>query len=192
LVGYFLNATPGAPNATRGAGFAPDVQFSRVGGTFVSAFNLVLSTTDTNSEIRYVFLTSNVPQGRRLLPTSPPQIRRFIPVRFRSTKLCSCGPARSRSSRIISRPSRTESYVQLSPQAASFTSDLPILVIHNLAGGTVPSTTDQNAIVMIFEPANGCSSMTNPPALVHSRRYQYPRARNRRVSQIQLRRRNLG
>ena len=63
-------------------------------------------------------------------------------------------------------PPHTESYVKLAAAAATFTSDLPVILLHNLAGGSVPQTTDQNVIVMVFEPVNGRTSLTNPPTLV--------------------------
>ena len=59
--------------------------------------------------------------------------------------------------------------MQITAAAALFTSDLPILLMHNLAGGALSSSApavNQSVIVMLFEPVNGRSSMTNPPTLV--------------------------
>jgi hypothetical protein len=166
LVGYYAKTTPGAANATRGQGFAPEVVYSRVSGTFQSAFLLSLSTYDTNAEIRYAVLTTNVASGSLAvtnLPTTnsplytgPILISQTAQVRARTfPKPAGYFPG----------PPRSESYVMLNAQAAAFTSDLPIVLLHNLTGGTVPSTTDQSAIVMVFEPVNGVCSMTNPPTL---------------------------
>jgi hypothetical protein len=165
--GYYTNATPGAANATRGQGFAPEVIFSRVGGTFTSAFTLVLSTADTNCDIRYVIVTNNVPSGSLALTNLPTASSPLYTAPFLLSQTAQVrARAFPRQAGVFAGPPRTECYVQLSAAAAAFTSDLPIVLLHNLAGGTVPSTTDQSAIVMVFEPAQGVCSLTNPPTLV--------------------------
>ena len=170
LLGYFTNATPGAANATRGPGFGPDVQFSRAGGTFLNNFSLTLTTTDTNSDIRYVMVTTNlaygtaaitnIPTATSPLYTAPIQITNTAQVRAR---------AFSRRAGFFPGPPHTESYVKISSAAATFTSDLPVMLFHNLAGGPLSASAspqNQSVIVMLFEPVNGCTSLTNPPTLV--------------------------
>src|SRR6185369_9626112 len=56
-------------------------------------------------------------------------------------------------------------YVLLSSTVVNFTSDLPLMIIHNIGGGAVPSIGDQFSFVAIFEPVNGRSSLTNLPDL---------------------------
>ena len=106
VLGYFTNSTPGAANASRGAGFSGEVFFSRAGGTFQGTFSLSLSTDDPNSDIRYLVVTSNVPSGSPAItnvPTStstlytgplssgaPP---RSEPERFRGKVLCFLVPS---------------------------------------------------------------------------------------------------
>jgi hypothetical protein len=49
----------------------------------------------------------------------------------------------------------------------NFTSDLPLMIIHNFAAGAVPASQDQFACIAVFEPgASGRTSLTNPPALI--------------------------
>jgi hypothetical protein len=167
LLGYFSTPTPGAANTTRGAGFGPDVLFSRRGGAFLNDFSLTLSTADTNSVIRYILLTTNVASGAAAatnIPTStstlytgPITISGPVEVRARAfpnqTNLWPGEP-------------RTECYIKLNYAAATFSSDLPVLLVHNLGGGSVPQSTDQSVIAMLFEPVNGRTSLTNPPTLV--------------------------
>jgi hypothetical protein len=170
LVGYFVTPTPGAPNATCGLGFASAVQFSRGSGTFLTSFTLALSTADANCDLHFLMLTNNVPSGSPApvniptagspLYTAPLPIANTAQVRARAfPRQAGCFPG----------PVHTESYVQLTPAAAAFTSDLPIMLFHNLGGGDVPPASDsvrQSAILMVFEPAAGLASLTNPPALV--------------------------
>ena len=170
LLGYFTNSTPGAANSTTGSGFGPDVLFSRAGGTFRNGFALTLTTADTNSDIRYVAVATNlaygtpavtnIPTAASPLYTAPIQITSTTQVRAR---------AFPRQAGFWPGQPHTESYISLSPAAATFTSDLPVMLFHNLAGGPLSasaSSQNQSVIVMLFEPVNGRTSLTNPPTLV--------------------------
>jgi hypothetical protein len=53
LCGYFQQPTPGKPNGSGGAGFAPEVVFSRLSGSFQVPFALELSCRSSNAVIRY-------------------------------------------------------------------------------------------------------------------------------------------
>lgn len=166
-VGYYPQPTPGAANSTQGAGFAPEVRFSRVSGAFQSDFPLSLTVADPNAEIRYLVVTTNVPSGSLAvtnipgpaspLYTGPITVNNSMQVRAR---------AFSKQPGVLPGPPRTECYLRITPAAAAFGSDLPIILVHNLGGSTIPSTYDQSAIVMVFEPINGRACMTNPPTLV--------------------------
>jgi hypothetical protein len=170
LLGYYTNATPGVANATRGAGFGPDVQFSRASGTFLTDFSLVLSTTDTNWDIRYEVVTTNlaygtpaitnIPTAASALYTAPIPITNTTQVRARSFP---------RQPGYWPGSPQTASFVKISAGVATFTSDLPVILLHNLAGGPLSAsapTENQSVIVMLFEPVNGRTSLTNPPTLV--------------------------
>ena len=170
LVGYFTNATPGAANATRGAGFGPDVQFSRAGGTFLSSFLLTLSTTDTNSDIRYELVTTNLAYGTAAITNIPtatsPLYTAPIPIATTTQMRARAFP---RQGGFRPGEPHTESYILISSAAATFTSDLPVMLLHNLAGGALSASLaaqNQSVIVMLFEPVNGRTSLTNPPTLV--------------------------
>lgn len=169
--GYFTRPTPGAPNATTGPGMGPEVRASRVSGTFLEPFNLTLSVPNPSAwEIRYLLVTTNVaatqpaptnvPTADSPLYTGPILITNTVQVRMRAFPK-SPGP--------LPGPPSSLSFVRISPQAAMFTSPLPILLIHNLAGGAFPTTKprqDRASILMVFEPINGVTSLTNPPARV--------------------------
>lgn len=161
LVGYFTNATPGAANATVGAGFAPEVKFSRPSGTFQSAFPLTLSTDGGNTVIRYFLVTNaasaaltNVPNNNSPIYSGPLTISSNLQVRAR---------AFSTQTNIFPSSPITKSYLQLTAGAAAFNSDVPIILLHNFNGGTPPASVDQSAVMMVFGTSFGRASLTNPP-----------------------------
>jgi len=161
VVGYFTNATPGAINASLGAGFAPEVNFSRRSGTFQSAFPLTLSTAGGNTVIRYFLVTNaasaaltDVPNSSSPVYSAPLNISGSVQVRAR---------AFSTQTNIFPGPPTSETYLQLTAGAAAFSSEVPIVLLHNFNGGTPPATTDQSAVMMVFGTTYGPASMTNPP-----------------------------
>lgn len=161
IVGYFTNATPGSANATLGAGFAPEVKFSRPSGTFQFSFPLTLSTDGGSEVIRYFLVTNaasaaltNVPNSGSPLYTGPLIISSNTQVRAR---------AFSTQPNVFPGPPATETYVQITPAAAAFSSEVPIVLVHNFNGGTPPATVDQSAVMMVFGTSFGRASMSNPP-----------------------------
>lgn len=164
FTGYFTNATPGAANTTAGLNFAPPVQFSRGSGTFQSGFPLTLSTSDPNTVIRYYLVTNaasaaltNVPNASSPIYTGPLNINSSVQVRAR---------AYSTAPNTFPSAPASHTYLLLSSGAASFTSDLPIVLLHNFAGGTPPASVDQSAVMMVFGTEFGRASLTNPPDTV--------------------------
>ena len=153
VTGFFATPTPGGPNATVGAGFAPEVQFSRAGGTFLSAFALGLSTTSSNATIHYT-LDGTAPTETSLLYTNP--ITVSVPVQVR---------ARTFAPGLFPGLLHSESYLLLNTSLAATNSDLPAVVIFNFNGGAVPVNTRQFANFSFYEPQGGVTRLTNPPTL---------------------------
>ncbi len=166
LRGYFQTPTPGAPNSSRGAGFAPEVEFSQPSGTYSSTFPLTLSLNPplTNAVIRYVLVSNNVataaltnvPTASSPLYTGPLSIGHNVQVRAR---------AFSSNTNEFPGPVRSETYVRLNANVLSFSSDLPLVVVHNFNGGTPPSTFDQTAFIAVYDAELTRSSLTNPPQM---------------------------
>ena len=164
--GYFQTPTPRAPNSSRGTGFAPEVVFSQPSGTYSSTFPLTLSLNPplTNAVIRYVLVSNNVataaltnvPTASSPLYTGPLSIGHNVQVRAR---------AFSSNTNDFPGPVRSETYVRLNANVLSFSSDLPLVVIHNFNGGTPPSTFDQTAFVAVYDADLTRSSLTNPPQM---------------------------
>lgn len=162
--GFCAYPTPGRPNAPVAAEFGPEVVFSVTSRTFQTPFSVALSTTDPNAVIRYFVVTNwvsaaltNVPDLTCPIYSNPIAINGPAMVRARSF------PAQTN---YFPGPVQSEVYLQIAEDAAQFTSLLPVVLFDNFGAGDVPPTTDQFAAMMVFEPANGISSMTNPPDLV--------------------------
>lgn len=163
ITGYFTNATPGAANATVGAGFASAVKFSRDSGTFRAPFPLSLSTETSNSVIRYFLVTNaaaaaltNVPNSTSLVYTGALTISGSVQVRAR---------AYSTQPNVFPGEPASETYLALTAGAANFNSDVPIVLFHNFAAGSPPAIADQSAVLMVFGTQYGRASLTNPPEL---------------------------
>ncbi len=161
IVGYYSTPTPNAANATSGSrGFTSDVVFSRPSGTFDTPFQLTLSTASTNAVIRYILITNatqaaasltNVPTASSPIYTNPIAISASCQVR-----------ARAFENGLLPSAPKTEIYIEIAANVRDFTSELPICIVHNLNGNTVPSTT-QAGMMMVFN--NDCerTSITNSP-----------------------------
>ncbi len=174
IVGFYpgTNASPGRINTTAGSAtsFAPDVVFSREGGTFVDEFHLTLSlsTPSPNAVIRYVLVTTssvldtggttvtNVPTTNSPIYTGPLRIDRTTQVRVRTFE----------PNKLPGTPVSV-TYLQISPNVVDFTSDLPLIIVHNFGGGTVVNTSaDRTAVIASFHADLGRSSLTNKADLM--------------------------
>ena len=153
ILGYFTQPTPGAPNATSGPGFAPEVSFSRASGTFVAAFDLVLSGASPNAAIHYT-LDGSLPTNSSPSYVAPIRVANSVQVR-----------ARGFVPTLLPGPPRSESYLLLSNNVVDFASDLPVMIIHSLGKGPPTATRPSFAHISVYEPVNGATSLTSPPTL---------------------------
>ena len=155
LLGYFTKGTPGSANIAGGPGFAPTVEFSHPGGTFSQPFQLELSLSapSPGAVIRYT-LDGTVPGQTSTVYTNPLTVSTTVQVR-----------AGSFAPDLLPGRLHSECYLALDPGAVNFSSDLPVIVIHNFKGGAVPATTRQFANIAVFEPGFGRTSLTNQAEL---------------------------
>ena len=161
LVGYFTTPTPGAPNTAGGPGFASDVKFSMPSRTFTAPFDLVLTTAHPNAVIRYVTGKTELPTESSPIYTGPIRISNTMQIR-----------ARAFVPGLLPGDPRSESYIMLASSVVGFKSDLPVVILHNHAGGPVPSTGEQFVMMHIFEPRAGVTSMTNAPDMTERARFR--------------------
>ncbi len=154
LAGYFVHPTPGGPNAAFGPGFAPPVEFSVSSRTYQGTLTLGLATTNANATIRYT-TDGTLPHVASLPYTAPLQFTTAVQVR-----------AQSFVNGLLAGPVRSETFIPLSATVATFTSDLPVLLIHHFGQGRPSANTDSFAHVQFFEPGtNGFTSLTSEPTL---------------------------
>lgn len=153
LLVYFPTPTPGAPNSIGGPGFAPQVHFSRPGGTFSSSFVLALTTDASNAVIRYT-LDGSIPGSASLAYSEPIAVSNTVQIE-----------ARAFVDGLLPGPPHAETYLALDAGLLNFSSDVPLVVIHNFGGGSVPSGVQQPAHIAVFDTATGRSALTNPPQL---------------------------
>lgn len=159
--GYLPTPTPRRPNAAGGAGFAPDVDFVPRSRTYVDSMRVgvVISTNagplPAGLVVRYTtdgtLPTTNAPPwtGDLTLTNQAVQLR-----------------ARAFAPGLLDGRPQSEMYLPLSPTVARFTSDVPVLVIHNFNQGRPPATTRAPAFFQVFEPGtNGVVVLTNEPSM---------------------------
>ena len=154
--GYFVVPTPGQPNSTSGEGFAPDVLFSVASGTYSTAsldLTLTPSTNAPNTVIRYTLDGSLPTELSAVYSETLHFSNQAVQVR-----------ARAFASPLLPGTVRSETYIPLAAQVASFRSDLPVFLIHDFNKGRPPANSRVFAHFQIFEPGtNGFTSLTNPP-----------------------------
>ena len=150
--GYFASPTPGAANTSLGAGFSPPVIFNQPGRTYVGTLNLTLSSASSKAAIHYT-TDGTAPTEQSTVYTKPLLLTTATEVR-----------AQAFLGGFLPSPIHTEMFIPLSPQIAAFTSDLPVMIIHDLGQGAPPAGYDIPAYFEVFEHGtNGLTSLTNSP-----------------------------
>jgi len=147
LLGYFVDPTPGAQNTPSGAGFAPPVEFSSASRTFTSPFSLTLSNASPNAVIRYT-LDGSLPSAASPIYSAPLTIDRTLEVRTRAFEVG-----------LLPGPPRSEHFIRLDASVQSVTSDLPIMILHNYGGGSVPASGEQFVVMQIFDRQGARSAL---------------------------------
>ena len=155
VLGFFAKPTPGAANVTGGPGFAPDVRFSRNGGTYTTNFNLSLSLKEEmgGAVIRYT-TNGTLPAETSLQYTTPILIGASVQVR-----------ARAFAPGGLPGDPHSEMYLKLEGTTPTFSSDLPVLVLHNFGKGRPPAEGQQDAYLQVYEPVDGVTSLGRAPVL---------------------------
>ena len=132
-VGYFEAPSPGKPNASlAGGALSGTVSFSHEAGPFSAPFSLTLSGAAPGQKIRYVLATPALATGALPAPTAnsaqftgPILIDRSVAVR--AAIFADDDSAMSKTA--------TTYYAKFDPNAANFSSSLPVLVVDTMGTG---------------------------------------------------------
>ncbi|MBE7504329.1 MAG: lamin tail domain-containing protein [Verrucomicrobiales bacterium] len=151
MLGFFPQPTPGRANSLGGPGFSPEVRFSVRGGTFRVPFELSLDAPHPQAAIYYT-LNGSMPTNTSTLYTGPLAITNTVQVRARAIV-----PG------LLPGAPRSEGFIRLGPTVLNATSDLPLLLLHTFGRSSIPADSDAFAQLLVFEPRNGVSSLTNTP-----------------------------
>jgi len=164
--GYFNTPTPGQLNGA--AAVNETVTFSHTANTFIGSFQLTLSGAGAGQTIYYT-TDGSVPDLGSQVYTGPITINSTTQVRALIREV---GKADGRVA--------TASYSRLGADVQAFASQLPILLIENFGGGSIPAkgwnqtgndivqVPRQSSAVTVFDNSGGTSSFTGAVEL-HSR-----------------------
>jgi hypothetical protein len=118
---YLGEATPGLANKRVAGTLSETVTFSRSGGVFDASFDLTLSTDSAAVEIRYT-MDGSVPTWDSTLYENALTISTNTELRARAFR-----------NGFLPGPTRTETYLALAEDVRDFSSNLPIVIVNNLA-----------------------------------------------------------
>jgi hypothetical protein len=136
---------------------AQEVHFSRLGGGFVDPFLLSLSASSSNAVVHYILVTNaaqasatqtNVPTESSPVYSGPIPISVTTLVHARAFE-----PGRPPG------PPVSEAFIQVSPELAGFSSDLPLVVVHTFGQGRPQSPPENSSVVAVFDPGASRSSL---------------------------------
>lgn len=149
-VGYLEEPTPGSANTAEIPSGAGPVTIS-IPGKLCSGPVTVALSAPVAAETIYYTLDGSDPSISSIEYTGPITISSTTGLRARSFETgLALGPISS------------ETYVFLDSGVQSFSSDLPIVIVDNLGGGDIPSTSSQAAFMAFFEQSSdGRTYMTN-------------------------------
>ena len=161
---YFQQPTPGTANSLGQHGVTQnEVVFSHDSGTFIESISLLLTTDGAGGAIHYT-LDGSLPDENSPLYERPLTIGTTTQVRARVVQ-----------PNFIPGPVRAASYIRLGADVVEFSSQLPIMVIDNFGEGAVPNKgwnstgsgirqlPRQPASLMLFEPDDGPTRLTQSP-----------------------------
>lgn len=154
--GYFVLPTPREVNGNSTAPLAGGVVLSPPGRTFTDSVTVTLSelTPAPGAQIRYT-LDGSEPAETAALYTGPLTITANSYLRARVFEVGKePGPVTG------------AAYHRLEADVVNFSSNLPVFIIDNFAGGSFPQDPLIPTVMSIYEPVAGRASLTNAPHLM--------------------------
>lgn len=152
---FFSVPTPGRANSAGLPAIAGPVDFSRESGIFTNGFSLALSMTSAipGAVIRYT-VDRSVPTESSPAYTSPILVTNTVQIRARSFE-----PGN------YPGPVHTENFVQLQSSLLGFSSDLPVIILHTMGGGTITDAGEKPGYLEIHDTFRGRSSLSSEPQI---------------------------
>jgi hypothetical protein len=153
---YFQNPTPATSNGTNQGLPAEAVAFSIPGRGFTGSLSLGLSVSSPTAQIRYTTDGDT--------PTSSSTLYTGSPISITSSRIIR---ARAYETGLAPGPVTEEGYIELESSAASFTSDIPVVVMEQFSGGPTASNGKAYVFFAFFEPDpnTGITTLNKPYAL---------------------------
>jgi hypothetical protein len=157
LLGYFLEPTPGAPNATSGAGFAEPPEFSLESGVYaVNSLTLTLSAAPGTTLRQTV--DGSVPTDRSPLVTGPITFSTSLMLKVRAFP---ADPS------LLPSPVVSRTFVLLDPSTRTFQSKLPMMVIttpgREIPQNVPPGQPRQPGTLLVVDTYQGRSGLQLDP-----------------------------
>lgn len=151
---FLSTPTPGRPNTSQSPPQPGDPVFSKQSGSFPSSISITIKPSVEGEIVRYT-TDGSVPTSSSKKYTSAIRITN-------STLVCArCFTADGYGGAPV-----TREYLQLASNVRKFSSNLPVVVIENFKGGTIPSDPYKNAHMSIYEPGeDGRTKLMNGPTL---------------------------
>ncbi len=146
--------TPGRLNASQSPPLPGTPIFSRESGSFTSSLSITLKPSVADETIRYT-TNGNLPSSTSQKYTNAIRITKSSLI----TARCFTPDGHSG-------PPITHEYLQIAANARKFTSNLPVVVIENFKGGSIPADPYKNAFMSIYEPGEDKrTSLMDKPTL---------------------------
>jgi hypothetical protein len=157
IAGYFIEATPGAPNATSGAGFAEAPTFSLESGVYTDPSLTLTITAAPETTLRQTF-DGSVPTSESPLYTGPIDFSTNLMVKVRAF---SSDPS------LFPSPVVSRTIALLDASTQQFSSPLPMVVI-STPGRSIPQSVPpgqfrQAGTLLVVDTFRGRSSLQATP-----------------------------
>ncbi|HWA77318.1 MAG TPA: CotH kinase family protein [Polyangiaceae bacterium] len=165
IASALLMACSGEPADASGPG-SMTVQFSPGAGTFVDSQTVSLSVGNSQAEIHFT-LDGSAPTPNSPIYDAPLDLAKSTRIRAIAVAPSAMAGAGAQASMAELGPVAGQDYLRVASDAASFSSNLPILVIHTFESGVINPNNEEfvPATLELREPAAGTTALVGRASL---------------------------